>query len=112
MLWGDTFLGCGLEFGREVFEGAEEAVVDCWDDGEECDGFNYLWGGEEGRCEARPSCYCVKREEEFDCGAGEEGGENSVYGAVDVMEGEDVEEMVSRRVVPCCDERFCLSCKN
>lgn len=50
----------------------------------------------------------IEGEKEFDSGASEEGGEEGVDGAVDVVEWQDVEEMVCGGVVPGLHERLTL----
>lgn len=55
---------------------------------------------EEGGCETFPDRGRVEGEEEFDRGAGEEGCEDGIYGAVDVMEGKDVQESIRGAIFP------------
>lgn len=50
--------------------------------------------GEERCGEAFPDLRCVKGKEEFYCRAGVEWGEESVDGAMDVVEGKDMEQVV------------------
>ena len=106
---GDAGFGCGLDVRREVRVGGEEARVDCGDDGEEGDGFWFgAVGGEEGGCEAVPDGGGVEREEELDAGSGDEGRDECVDRAVDVVQGEDVEEVVGGCIVPGFYERVRL----
>lgn len=87
--------------------GGEHSVVDCWDDSEEGD-FLGFWVGGEGRGKSLPNSLDIEGEKEFDGGAGEEGGEEGVDGAVDVVERQDVEEMVCGGVVPGLLKRLTL----
>lgn len=85
-------MGLGIEGG----ECGEETVVDCWDDGEEGDWllFGRLVGGKEGGGEALPDRGGIEGEHEFDGRAREKGGEKGVHGPVDMVQGEDVQEVV------------------
>lgn len=58
--------------------------------------------------ESAPDGVGIEREEELDRAAGEERGENGVDGAVDMVEGQDVQEPVARGVLPGRDERAAL----
>ena len=107
--WGDGGARGALHVRREGPVGGEQAGVDGWDGGEEGDlavlvvrrvGVVGLVRCEEGRGEAPPDGVGVEGEEELDCAAGEEGGENGVDGAVYVMKREDVEEVVGGGVLP------------
>lgn len=111
---------CGLEsFFRGFLQGlvqlrvgGEHAVVDGWDDGEEGDFLSFFRVGEKGRGEALPNGLDIEGEEKFDGGAGEEGGEEGVDGAVDVVERQDVEEMVGGGVIPGLHEGVALGGKD
>lgn len=61
-------------------------------------------GGGEGGGQTFPYCVCVEGVEEFDGAACEEGGEDSVDGAVDVVEGEEVQQVVGGGVFPGLDQ--------
>lgn len=102
----DGFAGGGVEVGGEVLVGGQQAGVDGGDDGEEGD---FLLGGgvgvgEEGGGETLPDGVGVEGEHELDGAAGEEGSEDGVDGAVDVVQREHVEEVVGGGVFPGVDE--------
>ena len=59
-----------------------------------------------------PDMLGIEREEEFDRRACEKRGENGVYGAMDVMEGEHVKEVIRRRIFPSFYERLSLCSHN
>lgn len=73
----------------------EQSAVDSRDDSEEGD-FSFVRAGarEVGRSEALPDRIGVEWEQELDGGAGQQGSEESVDSAMDVMEGEDVKKVV------------------
>jgi hypothetical protein len=52
----------------------------------------------------------IEGEKEFNCGAGEKGGEDGVYSAVDMVEREHVKEVVQRGIFPGFDQGLGLCC--
>lgn len=68
----------------------QQAVVDCGDNSEEGDWGFLLLIGKERRCEAVPDGVDGEGKHELDCAAGEQGGQEGVDGAVDVVQWQDV----------------------
>lgn len=103
MLGGNSRTSGFLEFGGKVLVTGEKATVDGRDNSEEGDfilGAGGVGRREKGGSETVPDGISVEWEHEFNGGTCKEGGENGVYDAVDVMEGEDMEEIVRWSVVP------------
>lgn len=80
--------------------GCKQSVVDRGDNCEDAYFLSPLAAWYERRCESLPYCGCVEREQELDRRAGKQRCQNSVYGSVDMVKWEDVEEVVVLTICP------------